>query len=573
MNTDRHSSLLDLLDQAYLAADNPEQLDTLLDSTSSYLFEDQKNAIIANNLPRFADMDPHLEKHVSRLETLLEQRTGAEKPGLSLGHHAQLVVAADGRILTANSQAKTLLEAEAGQLVKDLPLSYDSLVALRALTSEIAAGVQHLERMLYLQVETGAPSPVFGYCRAVPASQERTGLHITMTCFDWSPALYASLQQALALSDSERLVLEGILTGQSYGQIAAARQRSLNTVKTQAKAILHKSACSKMSELMHLCTSIAYVIGLSDSIGPKPDAASGWITPRQAMHTLAVGQGRTLAWYEYGDPAGKPVLFVHGFFQGPFFLDAMKHDLLQAGLRLIAPSRPCYGYTSAPVEEDDFEPEAVQDMLALVRHLELRGPLLMAVHHGGASHGFRMARQLGGQLAGMVMIGAGIPVTTEHLKYMSGKKRMISAAARHAPSVLKMLVTVGTKTYRKKGVQAFLRDHYAPRQIDMQALDDANINARICEGIYHLMQQGSAAFVQDGRSQMADWSADLAAVHCRQTWLHGRHCHLMAPRFIEDYVRSKSSHAVEVIEDAGYNILYQSPKRIVDKLSEATSWG
>jgi len=149
--------MLDLLDQAYSVSEDSTELDALLESASSYLFEDQKNAVIAKNLPRFADLDPHLESHISRLEDLIERRAGDEKLGLSIGHHAQMIVAANGQVLTSNDRAKDLFKGATDVFVDKLPLSHDSVTALREITREIAAGVQSLERVIYFQVETDPP--------------------------------------------------------------------------------------------------------------------------------------------------------------------------------------------------------------------------------------------------------------------------------------------------------------------------------------------------------------------------------------------------------------------------------
>ena len=103
------SQILSLLDQAYETIDDENHLDALLESASEYLFEDQKKAIIARNFPRFAEFDPNLERHIARLQNLIETRVADENLGLSLGHHAQMVISIHGEILTANTAAKTLM--------------------------------------------------------------------------------------------------------------------------------------------------------------------------------------------------------------------------------------------------------------------------------------------------------------------------------------------------------------------------------------------------------------------------------------------------------------------------------
>ncbi len=560
--------LLDLLDQAYETADDPARLDALLDNAGQYLFEDQKQAIISGNFPRFADFDPYLERHIERFRKVLEQRGSTDSPGLSLGHHAQLIVSPFGKILTANTAANEILVAKKNAFIDGLKIDSNSLMALRDLLKQLQAGVQSLERIIYLGLDTDPAQSAFGYCRAVPVGDQTIGLHITLTFFEWSPALYHSVQQALDLSDSETEVLAGVLSGNSQKQIAKKRGRSIDTVKSQCKSILQKSGCKKMTEVTHLCTSIAYIVGLSRQSEILKSTGDSWITPKQNLFKMKVSDRRTLAWYEYGDPQGQAVLFIHGFFQGPYFTDEFKHGLLENGLRIIAPSRPSFGYTSHSNTEA-YDQTVLDDNIALMDNLNLND-ITLAVHHGGVSHAFRLAGRQKEKIRNMVMIGAGVPVTQEHLKYMDREKRMISAAARHAPSLLNLITTVGIKTYHKKGVQAFLSEHYAPRPIDKKILTFPEVNQVVCEGLYHLVQQGGEAFVHDGRSQMTHWDEDFKAVSCPQHWLIARHCHLMKADIVETYVEKPNLRTTEIIEEAGYNILYQAQDRVIEALLSAT---
>ena len=195
-----------------------------------------------------------------------------------------------------------------------------------------------------------------------------------------------------------------------------------------------------------------------------------------------------------------------------------------------------------PLSPEQYDETALTDALALIKALKIEKNLIIAAHQAGSSHAFRLAAKCN-DLAGMVLISAGIPITTEHLQHMSNDKRMIAASARHAPSLLGLISTAGLKTYRKKGVQAFLREHYAPNPIDKLIMDKPHANIKMCHGIYHFTEQGSKAFVHDGRSQMARWQPDFDAVKCRQTWLMAKALsHYGGAHFVKDYIASTSNH-------------------------------
>src|SRR5262245_1351194 len=69
--------------------------------------------------------------------------------------------------------------------------------------------------------------------------------------------------------------------------------------------------------------------------------------PEQTDNRLTLVDGRTIGWAEFGDPAGFPVFYFHGWpgsrFQGERFDDAG----WVVGARVIAPDRPGIGLSSA----------------------------------------------------------------------------------------------------------------------------------------------------------------------------------------------------------------------------------
>lgn len=571
MGVGSQNKMLDLLGQAYQAVDDYEKIDELMDDINSYLFEDEGDAVVSKNLPEFAGFDPHLETHIGQLEKLMAKQANDDKIGLSMGSHAQMIFSNQGRVLTANSHTNRLFDGKSDGYLDDLPLSLDSVKTLKDLIREVSAGVQNLERIIYLQIEADGLQTAFGYCRSIPIGDDKMGLHVTLSIFEWSVAIFRSLENALGLSESEGLVLQGVLKGQTRLEIAQERGRSISTIKAQANAVLHKANCSNMNELANLCTSIAYVVGLSDKL-VKNTKLSGIVdTPRQALRILPLADERKLAYYEYGDPNGTPVIYFHGFYQGPYFTDDMIRKFLNNGLRIIAPSRPYFGYTDPPKNEKDFVKTVNDDVVALVKHLKLGQNIIVAAHHAGGSFAFRFAKHFEQKITGMVMIGAGIPIEDVHIKYMSKNARMAAVASRHAPSLMRLLITLAVKNYKRNGLDAMLDKSYSESGVggeDDLVLKNKFERPVLKQGMQHLVQQGAEAFVHDGRAQMLDWTAEFDAVNCRQTWVMGRHCPVMGAHFVSDYIGSKTNHSVEIIEDSGYNILFQSFDKFIEKLLE-----
>ena len=86
-----------------------------------------------------------------------------------------------------------------------------------------------------------------------------------------------------------------------------------------------------------------------------------------ADQVLRLGDGRALGFQVYGDPAGAPLLFLHGT-PGSRWKFAVGHDAgKDLGPAIVAPERWGYGLSGAP--HAPSLPEYAADTAALMDHL------------------------------------------------------------------------------------------------------------------------------------------------------------------------------------------------------------
>ncbi len=67
--------------------------------------------------------------------------------------------------------------------------------------------------------------------------------------------------------------------------------------------------------------------------------------PEPPHSAMRLADGRTLSWAEYGDPHGEPLFFHHGIPSSRMAAAVMAPGAARAGVRLIAPERPGFGYS------------------------------------------------------------------------------------------------------------------------------------------------------------------------------------------------------------------------------------
>jgi pimeloyl-ACP methyl ester carboxylesterase len=114
-----------------------------------------------------------------------------------------------------------------------------------------------------------------------------------------------------------------------------------------------------------------------------------------ADQVLELGDGRALGFKVYGDPAGAPLLFLHGT-PGSRLKFAIGHDAgKELGLAIVAPDRWGYGLSDLP--DAPSLPAFAADMAALMDHL---GHAQFAV--GGISGGSPYAASVAAGLASRV---------------------------------------------------------------------------------------------------------------------------------------------------------------------------
>ncbi len=104
-------------------------------------------------------------------------------------------------------------------------------------------------------------------------------------------------------------------------------------------------------------------------------------TDNQGYSSITLADGRRLAYAEYGNRKGSPVIYCHGFPGSRLEAALMDASAKQLGLHVIAPDRPGYG-------QSDFQPgrrlsDWPTDIAALLDTLSVPRCSVLAISGGG----------------------------------------------------------------------------------------------------------------------------------------------------------------------------------------------
>jgi pimeloyl-ACP methyl ester carboxylesterase len=213
-------------------------------------------------------------------------------------------------------------------------------------------------------------------------------------------------------------------------------------------------------------------------------------------HYLRLPDGRQLASSEYGDPAGRPVVYCHGFPSSRHEALLLHDNAVAEGARVIAIDRPGYG-------ESDYQPGRAildwpADVAAVADQLELERFSVMGVS-GGGPYALACAARIPERLSGCALVCALGPIyLDELLATMHWAPRNQLTMARSAPILSHIVfgaLTAGILAYWPQTVETF-RALSAP-EVDRRELERGPVRSILNTTIRDAAKSGARGARQD----------------------------------------------------------------------------
>jgi pimeloyl-ACP methyl ester carboxylesterase/DNA-binding CsgD family transcriptional regulator len=471
--------------------------------------------------------DPEIEAHLGRATVFLDryeaaQDNGAQRSVLTDIPRSAAFLGDGGALIAAcNRPAEVAFGIHEGGAFAALPFEEEDRALLAGVIRRVAA--RKAEKAVTLRIRsTVTGSPVILRVSPVEGGKARPLALVVSTELVWPEGFEATVQEAFGLTLAEVEIVRGVTLGLPLRDIAEARGRSVETVRTQVRSVLSKTETHSQSELVRV------VIGLMDVAlipmgGEAGQPVRSNLDPRPFREMKGPG-GRRLTWIEFGDPAGAPVLYMHldfGLIRWPAVAEraaAARH------LRVIVPVRAGYGQTEALPKGADHLAGVTADYAAVMDHLGLKGAVAVPM---GADLRFAMnlANTRPDLVLGIVGAACQLPIRTPvQYERMDKWQRFILANARHAPKILPFLVQAGFSLARRLGKEAFFRQVNGGSPADMAAFSRPDVRAAVLEGSDICMARkwsAHAAFTAECIGSEKDWSAVVRAVQVPVLLLQG----------------------------------------------------
>ena len=554
----------------YESTINPEGYDDLIDAWHRFL--DSQDLLSEYSTPASDSFSlsgewAEIEDHLNRAEAILDQigRPSTEKADPALKARLDLVVNEDGRIISTNDVA----DAHFGT---DMALSdifdasdADSAIRLKGALRKIQ---EHREgqfvTLITLPADETRQKPTL-YLTVSAASElagRRKVLRLRSLAIPWNQKLGSELAAIFQLTPAETELSELLVRGNSVGQIAQLKNRSIETIRVQLKAVFRKTYSKTQTDLVRTILMFSVVIA-------QAQAKHGLAYTEERLDHIVLPDGRRMSILCFGDDNGAPVLFLHGMldaFGGPMQMD---QTLAQAGLKFICPARAGFG-DSSPIRcaGQNAKRQVTEDLLYLADRLALKNFVILG-HLAGSAYAYPLASAAGPRATALVSISGAVPIrSVRQIQAMSLRQKIVALTARLRPEFLPPLLRIGMSQIDSDQYFRFLHALFERGSVDRKLIESRALYDLLASQYRWSVLQGYDGFRLDASVVTTNWFRDVSAWDCRTTLMHGAHDPVVQHHSARAFAADLPQADFISFPDGGQLLLYQYPERVISTIVE-----
>jgi len=282
--------------------------------------------------------------------------------------------------------------------------------------------------------------------------------------------------------------------------------------------------------------------------------------------TLALKNGKSISYAEYGDPGGKPIIGFHGMPGSRLMMKLLDKTALNFGARIIAPERPGYGL-SQPSSNGTLL-KYTDDILELANTMEFTEFAVLGVS-GGGPYGLACAYTLSHRLTVTAIVsGIGplrLPNSTKEMLFMN---KIMFNLGRLAPRLVGFLLPRLLRTSLRT----------MERHVEQGASPTPNITPEVFAIMTADQREailtGGQGIIFDMKNLWRPWGFQLEDIPGKVYLWHGQADNL-APSILAHYVADHLPNCESVFypEEGHSEPLTKHLDEIIGKIVNANSIG
>jgi pimeloyl-ACP methyl ester carboxylesterase len=282
-------------------------------------------------------------------------------------------------------------------------------------------------------------------------------------------------------------------------------------------------------------------------------------------HTLQVGDGRTVAWTQSGDPEGRPVLRVPGTPGSRWTVRADQQPWLDRNLLMITAERPGYGVSSRLPGRGFAEP--VDDLAAILDQLGIdRLPVYGA--SGGAPHILALCARHPERVSAATILAGAAPLTdseAEEVIPINRQARML-ALGDDLPALEAFLNPI-RESVVEDPLAAFGDMMASAPPDDLEIMSDPTWQEAFVRSMREALAQGVGGWADETLAMINRWDdVDLGAVQTSVLWRHAPHDHNVPASAARRVVDALPNAQWAQWPDGGHLVAYRAEGEVLDEL-------
>lgn len=277
---------------------------------------------------------------------------------------------------------------------------------------------------------------------------------------------------------------------------------------------------------------------------------------------LQLAGGGHIAYDEYGDPRGRPVLFYHGWPSSRSMAQLTDEPARKLGLRIISPDRPGINGSSFVAERTLADWPRV--LRALVSYFKLERFRVLAIS-GGAPYAYMSGWTLPQQVEAIAVVSGAPPIAelADHAGLWRMHRWMLALHAKN-PALLRKLFRVARPIACMRmslRYRPFLR--LALQKMDAEALRDQVAFEACFESSRQAWRASLEGLMADAEIYAKPWGLALEEIPTPVRLWHGTRDRTFSYKLAEELAGRLRVCELHVVEGAGH---YSLPIRYMDRI-------
>ncbi len=278
-------------------------------------------------------------------------------------------------------------------------------------------------------------------------------------------------------------------------------------------------------------------------------------------HTIALPDGRTLGYAQYGDGEGKPLLYFHGGVSSRLDI-AFAHQYCQErAVKIIAPDRPGIGISSLSRHRTMLD--WASDVQCLLNQLSIDRLPLLAWSLGG-SYAYACAYKIPERFSKIATVGGASPLISPVSLNDLGMwtDRFLLCCPPYLQWLLALIVSLGGKLPPAMVKKILLSEVSSCDRAIIAPMTDYEASHFIIEST----SQGGWGVVDDYNAYANDWQFAVENIISDITLWQGADDSL-CPRAMTDYLAERIQNAtLKIVPEQGHFLLHRHLSQVLDDL-------